>query len=105
MGASRDLWMTTVNLCEVWYSIARKKSAVAADEALELIALSRIRVVPADWALTYQAAQFKSRHRISYADAFAAALAHTLGVELATGDPEFKALEGEIKIRWLSNRK
>jgi hypothetical protein len=38
-------------------------------------------------------------------NAFGAALAHALGVELATGDPEFRALEGEIKIRWLSNRK
>jgi predicted nucleic acid-binding protein len=41
---------------------------------------------------------------MSYADAFAAALAHTRGVELVTGDPEFLAVEGEIKIRWLSNR-
>lgn len=33
---SHDLWMTTVNLGEVWYSVARKKSTAAADDALEL---------------------------------------------------------------------
>lgn len=103
--SSRDLWMTTVNLGEVWYSVARKKSPAAADDALELVALAGIRVAPADWALTYQAAQYKARHRLSYADAFAAALAHARGVELVTGDPEFRELASEIKIRWLTNRK
>lgn len=99
--SSRDLWMTTINLGEVWYSVARKKSPRAADEALELVAFARIRVAPADWALTYKAAQYKSRFRLSYADAFAAALAHTLEVELVTGDLEFRAMEREIKILWL----
>jgi predicted nucleic acid-binding protein len=99
--SSRDLWMTTVNLGEVWYSAARRKSPAAADEALELVAFAGIRIAPADWVLTYRAAQFKSRHRLSYADAFAAALAQARGVELVTGDLEFRALETEIEIRWL----
>jgi predicted nucleic acid-binding protein len=103
--SSSDLWMTTVNLGEVWYSVARRKSAAAADEALGLVALARIRIASADWPLTYQAAKYKSRYRLSYADAFAAALAHALGVQLVTGDPEFRTLEGEIRIRWLANRK
>jgi predicted nucleic acid-binding protein len=38
---------------------------------------------------------------MSYADAFAAALAKIKNAELVTGDPEFKALEKEIKINWL----
>jgi predicted nucleic acid-binding protein len=44
------------------------------------------------------AADFKSRFSISLADAFAAALAKALNAELVTGDPEFNALQGEIKI-------
>jgi PIN domain nuclease of toxin-antitoxin system len=55
--SSSDLWMTTVNLGEVWYSVARRKSAAAADEALGLVALARIRIASADWPLTYQAAK------------------------------------------------
>jgi predicted nucleic acid-binding protein len=47
------------------------------------------------------AADFKSRHKISLADAFAAALARERKTDLVTGDPEFKPLEKEIKIDWL----
>ena len=39
--------------------------------------------------------------KMSYADCFAAALAKLRSAELITGDPEFKAVEGEIKIGWL----
>jgi uncharacterized protein len=39
--------------------------------------------------------------RLSYADAFAAALAKIRRAELITGDPEFRAVEGEVKIHWL----
>ena len=42
-----------------------------------------------------------AHHRISLADAFAAALAKEKKAELVTGDPEFKAPEKEIKINWL----
>jgi hypothetical protein len=52
--SSSQLWMTTINLGEVWYSVARKKSPVAADEALELVALSGIRIATGDWTLTYK---------------------------------------------------
>jgi predicted nucleic acid-binding protein len=38
---------------------------------------------------------------MAYADCFAAALARIRNCELLTGDPEFKALEKEIKIAWL----
>jgi len=38
---------------------------------------------------------------MSYADAFAAALAKMKKAQLVTGDKEFKALEGEIKIIWI----
>ena len=38
---------------------------------------------------------------MSLGDAFAAALAKERKAELVTGDLEFKALDGEIKIAWL----
>ena len=52
-------------------------------------------------ALADTAADFKARYKISLADAFAAALAKEKKAEFVTGDPEFKALEKEIKINWL----
>ncbi len=38
--------------------------------------------------------------KISLAAAFAAALAKEKEAELLTGDPEFKALEKDLKIDW-----
>lgn len=43
-----------------------------------------------------------STTKINLAAAFAAALAREKEAELLTGDPEFKALEQEIKIHWLN---
>ena len=51
--------------------------------------------------LTLQAARYKAFHRISYADAFAAALARIRQAHLVTGDREFKHVEREVKITWI----
>ncbi len=40
-------------------------------------------------------------YRLNLADAFAAALAKEKKAVIVTGDPEFNALEKEIKINWL----
>jgi predicted nucleic acid-binding protein len=57
--------------------------------------------VETDLVLVRQATVFKATKRLSYADAFAAALAKIMKAELITGDPEFKAVEDEVKIHWL----
>lgn len=97
-----ELLMASVNLGEVWYCIARKASPALADHYTnELMALS-VTIVDADWPLTHAAATIKARGNISYADSFAAALAKLQGAVLLTGDPEFKQLENEIEIEWLT---
>jgi len=93
--------MTEVNYAEVQYTIRRKDG----DEAWQTIAgellAAPIQFHPADRRLADLAAEFKARFKLSLADAFAAALAKEKKAELVTGDPEFKALEKEIKITWL----
>lgn len=42
--------------------------------------------------------------KMSYADCFAAALASMHKGELITGDPEFKAVEKQIKIMWIISK-
>ena len=96
-----SLAMSVVNLGEIWYAIARSNSAEIADRYIGDIKGMGIEIVDADWALTRQAAIFKARGNISYADSFAAALAVLKNAELVTGDKEFKPLEGEIRIVWL----
>ena len=48
------------------------------------------------------AAELKAQYPISYADAFAAALAIERGATLVSGDPEFSALTPEINLLWLT---
>ena len=38
---------------------------------------------------------------MAYADCFAAALAKLRNVEVVTGDPEFKEVDGDVKVAWL----
>ena len=99
--SSSPLLMTEVNYAEVNYMILRKDGAAAwALVKRELRALP-IDFYPADRSLAQWAADFKSRFRLSLADAFAAALAKERGAKLITGAPEFKPLEAEIPIEWI----
>ncbi|MCX6053625.1 MAG: type II toxin-antitoxin system VapC family toxin [Chloroflexi bacterium] len=100
-GRELKLLMSVVNLGEIWCSIARKTSPETADHYIDQIHGMAIDIVDADWSLTRQAAAFKANGNIAYGDCFAAALAKNQEAELITGDKEFKALEGEIKISWL----
>lgn len=96
-----SLLMTTINAGEVWYILAREVSETEAERAITDLKRLGIQFVDADWNLTRLAAGFKARHRMSYADCFAAALAKEHRTDLVTGDKEFKQVESEIRIHWL----
>ncbi len=93
--------MTEVNYAEVGHTIRRKDGDAAWAEAARILEALPIEFHPATRALADFAADFKARFKLSLADAFAAALAKEKKAELVTGDPEFKALEKEIKVTWL----
>jgi ribonuclease VapC len=95
------LAISVVNLGEVWYAIARADSSDTADRLIREIQGMAIEIVEADWKLTREAAALKAKGKLSYADCFAAALAKMRKGEVVTGDPEFKHVEGEVKIVWL----
>lgn len=95
------LFMSVVSVGEIWYAIARATSPETADRYVEELRGMSIDIVDVDWQLTRQAAAFKARGNIAYGDCFAAALAKSHKAELVTGDKEFKAVEGEIKVFWL----
>jgi predicted nucleic acid-binding protein len=50
-----------------------------------------------------EAARLKSTRRISYADAFAAALARAEAAALVTGDPELRELADILTIEWIGS--
>ena len=97
------LLMSVVNWGEVYYNTMREVSQEAAEQTAQEIAALPIEIIGVsdDLTLAKQAAIFKARHKMSYADCFAAALAKQKNAELITGDSEFKAVEKEIRIQWL----
>ena len=94
--------MTEVNYAEVQHMVRRKNGDAAWSTIAGELEAAPIEFHSADRCLANAAADFKARFRISLADAFAAALTKEMKAELVTGDPEFKALENEIKIHWLT---
>ena len=96
-----ELLMSVVNVGELWYNITRTHSAKQADTVITELKTLKIAFIDADWELTQLAAQFKAKGRIAYADCFAAAVAKKFKADLVTGDPEFKQVQGEVKILWL----
>ena len=102
-AGTHKLLLCVVNWGEIYYNIARKVSHEVAEEKAREIAGMAIELVPVetDLRLARQAALYKASGKLAYADAFAAALAKIRNAELVTGDPDFKQVEGEIKIGWL----
>lgn len=96
-----SLLMSVVNAGEIWYITARQTSEEQADRLIRDVEKLGIKIVAADWDMAREAAKIKARVKISYADCFASALAILRHAELVTGDPEFKQLEQQIKIRWI----
>lgn len=102
-AAERDtpVHMTEVNYAEAQYIIRRREGDGAWAAIARELPVMPIEFHPVDRRLADVAAEYKAKYKLSMADAFAAALAKDKKAELVTGDPEFKALEKEVKITWL----
>jgi ribonuclease VapC len=95
------LLMSVVNAGEVWYIISRRTSEGDADRSIRQLKQLGIEMVDADWDMAHDAGRFKAKHKMSFADCFAAALAKQRKAHLVTGDQEFKQVEADIIIDWL----
>lgn len=100
---SCDIFVSVVNAGEVYYISRRKDGEEKAEEALAALLSFPVEIVDADFEITLDAARLKAKHKMSYADAFAAALTQKKKATLVTGDTEFRALEGEagFKVRFI----
>jgi predicted nucleic acid-binding protein len=86
-----------INLGEVFYILARVGSEAEAAAAVERVR-GGVRTEHMDADLVLEAARVKARHALSYADAFAVALAERLRLPLVTGDPEILALDRDVEV-------
>ena len=103
-AGTHKLLLCVINRGEIYYNTMREVSQEAAETKAKEIAGLTIEIVGVDEKnldLLRQAALYKATKKLSYADAFAAALAKIRNAELVTGDREFKQVEDEIKIGWL----
>ena len=96
-----EIWISIINFGEVVYLVERERGRDSAKIAIAAIDQLPVAVADADRLLTFGAAHIKAHHAISYADAFAVALAQSKGGSVVTGDPEFKNVESLVLVEWL----
>ncbi len=98
----RNVLIAAPNWAEVRYQIERKiGTARWGDIRSRLLGLP-IEIASVDQELAEVAGAIKAKRKMSLADCFAAALAKQHKADLYTGDPEFRAIENEVKIVWLA---
>jgi len=101
-NSGKSLLLSTVNWGEVYYIALREEGQKRADDIAHLISTLPVEIVPVDLEIATIAAVFKATKKMSYADCFAASLAKLGKAELVTGDEDFRQVEKEIKILWIS---
>jgi ribonuclease VapC len=99
--AHAESWLSIINLGEVLYITERERGLHMAQRVVAAIDQLPVRIAEADRTRTFAAAHIKARHAISYADAFAVALAQEIEGKVVTGDPEFKKVEALAPVWWL----
>jgi uncharacterized protein len=95
-------FLSWINWGEFFYIVKRRVGPAKTMDALRLLEQLPIDLFPVDQRLVQAAAEIKSEHALSYADAFCVATAQRLDATVLTGDPEFESVKQLIQIRWLS---
>lgn len=103
-GGDVDLRLSTVNAGEVLLVQERLAGAQASHRTLDLLQALPIEIMSVDLELAARAAWFKLRGGISYADCFAAALAHRDAIPVITTDREFERIADRVRVAWLPRR-
>jgi predicted nucleic acid-binding protein len=99
--ADSALLIAAPNWAEVRYIVERKVGFATWREVRARLLGLPLEIVSAGQELSELAGELKVAKKMSLADCFAAALAKREKAEIYTGDPEFKAMEREIKVVWL----
>lgn len=100
--SGKNALIAAPNWAEVRYQVERKIGAARWAEIRSKLLGLPIEIVPVGQELAEVAGEIKAKRKMSLADCFAAALAKERKADLYTGDPEFRAVENEVKIVWLA---
>ncbi len=96
-----SLGLSLINYGECVYNVERRYGSQATLKLQTLLDTLPISYYPVDHQRVLSAAWIKAYHPLSYADAFAVALAQELKATVVTGDPEFHTVEKLINVLWL----
>ena len=96
-----QLFMSSINFGEALYRLTQIKGYDYFEAINQNLQSLPFKIVDTDIKDVIQAANFKSKGGISYADCFAVNLAHLKNGTILTGDREFKQFEDFIKIEWI----
>ncbi len=96
-----EILMSVVNWVEIYYIVLREQGENGANLYLKTIDRYPIKIVDADKESTLAAGRIKAFNKLSYADAFAAALSISQKAKLVTGDKEFAKVKPKLNIIWL----
>jgi len=94
------LYLSLINLGELAYIVERRYGSERLQEVFARLAQLPI-IIEASLERVLAAAHVKAQYAVSYADAFAIALAQEKEAPVVTGDPEFKKVEHLVKVVWL----
>ena len=100
-GGRTELFLSVINLGELYYNTLRERSREKAEEVLFLLEQLPISIVNADLEMTLEAARIKGMYSVAYADCFAAALGIRKRAKVVTGDPEFRKFESILSVEWI----
>lgn len=98
------LYMSVINLGEIYYNTYRERGREKADEAVFMMRQLPVTIDDADMEVTIAAAGLKAVHPVAYADCFAAALAIHKKAKIITGDPEFKRFGETLSVEWIGSK-
>ena len=93
--------LNVINMGEIIYTVQKRFGLQYKLDVVMNIGRLGIVILPATNDLVFRAAELKARFAMSYADTFAVASAIEHNATLVTGDPEFRQVEGLVRILWI----
>jgi predicted nucleic acid-binding protein len=98
------LYMSLINLVEVYYRYIQHKGSEAADKVMESVKSLPVRFIrDISDDIYFETAHYKARYSMSLADAFLCATAKNLTAIIVTKDKEIKPAEkdGDLSVLWI----
>jgi predicted nucleic acid-binding protein len=95
------VFLSVINLGEIVYTVERMLGLDTSQETLRDLLTLPVQIAEATLDRVLSAAHIKACFPVSYADAFAVALAQETAATVVTGDPEFRQVESLVNVLWV----